>query len=179
MINSDYLLRNGDLVRAVPIQRADLNQAISRCGFRPEHTPEPGKGRWYTWRDAVAIAVAQDLRRIGLGPAMAFGLVQEHLSQFLRACIDQPGDCAGVVWVVYQSYDHLEIKTPCEFMRHAEDGKHLIASSDGAHLVVNVGKIASRVFHDLQAVREGQARALSEELNLAEAEAMNQVVSSL
>ena len=179
MINSDYLWRNGDLVRAVPIQCADLNQAISRCGFRPEHTPEPGKGRWYTWRDVVAIAVAQDLRRIGLGPLMAFGLVQEHLSQFLRARIDQPGDCAGVVLVIYQSDDHLEINTPCKFMRHAEDVKHLTASNEGAHLVVNVGQIAGRVFRDLQAVREGQALALSKELNLAEAEAMHQAISSL
>ena len=179
MIKNDYLWRNGDLVRAVPIQRADLNQAISRGGFRPEHTPEPGKGRWYNWRDVVAIAVAQDLRRIGLGPSMAFGLVQEHLSQFLRARIDQPGDCAGVFWVIYQSDDHLNIKTPCEFVRPSENGEHLTASSEGARIVVNVGRIANRVFDNLQAHGEAQAQALTDALNLAEAEAMHQAASSL
>ena len=179
MIKNDYLWRNGDLVRAVPIQRADLNQAISRGGFRPEHTPEPGKGRWYNWRDVVAIAVAQDLRRIGLGPSMAFGLVQEHLSQFLRTQIDQPSDCAGVVWVIYQSDDHLNIKNPCEFVHHAENGEHLTASSESARIVVNVGRIANRVLDDLQALGQAQAQALTEALILAETEAMHQAVSSL
>ena len=179
MIKNDYLWRNGDLVRAVPIQRADLNQAISRGDFRPEHTPKPGKGRWYNWRDVLAIAVAQDLRRIGLGPAMAFGLVQEHLSQFLRTHVDQPSDCAGVVWVIYQSDDHLIIKNPCEFVRHAENGDHLMASSESARIVVNVGRIANRVLDDLQALEQAQAQALMEALILAENEAMHQAGSSM
>jgi len=171
--------RNGDLVRAVPISRGDLNQAISRGGFRPEHTPKPGKGRWYNWRDVVAIAVAQELRRIGLGPSIAFGLVQENLSQFLRARVDQPSDCAGVVWVIYQSDDHLNIKNPCEFVRRAENGEHLTASSESARIVVNVGRIANRVLDDLRALEQAQAQALTEALIRAEAEAMHQAVSSL
>jgi hypothetical protein len=39
--------RLGDVVHAIPIPRDDLNQAISRDGFCPEHTPDPGKERWY------------------------------------------------------------------------------------------------------------------------------------
>ena len=179
MIKNDYLCRNGDLVRAVPIQRADLNQAISRGGIRPEHTPKPGKGLWYNWRDVVAIAVAQDLRRIGLGPAMAFGLVQEHLSQFLSARVDQPSDCAGVVWVIYQSDDHLNIKNPCVFVRQAENWELLTASSESARIVVNVGRIANRALDDLQALEQAQAQALMEALILAETESMHQAVSSL
>ena len=127
----------------------------------------------------MAIAVAQDLRRIGLGPAMAFGLEQEHLSQFLRTHVDQPSDCAGVVWVIYQSDNHLNIKNPCEFVHHAENGEHLIASSESARIVVNVGRIANRVLNDLQALEQAQAHALMEALKLAENGAMHQAVSSL
>ncbi|MFN3312648.1 MAG: hypothetical protein ACK46Q_04190 [Hyphomonas sp.] len=84
MIIDTPIWRNADLIRIIPITRADLNQAISRNDFRPENTPKPGKARWYSWRDVVAVAAAQDLRKLGFGPSIAFGLVQNHLSPFLR-----------------------------------------------------------------------------------------------
>lgn len=97
MIIDTPIWRNADLIRIIPITRADLNQAISRNDFRPENTPKPGKARWYSWRDVVSVAAAQDLRKLGFGPSMAFGLVKNHLSPFLRGSIDAPDDCAGGV----------------------------------------------------------------------------------
>ncbi len=136
--------RTGDLVRAIPIPRDDLNQAISRDGFRPEHTPEPGKDRWYSWRDVVAIAVAQELRNIGYGPLIAFRLVQEYLSPFLRASVDRPGDCAGVLWLIYGN-------ARCEFVQQVDDEALLIASNESACIIVNVGRIAIRILDELHA----------------------------
>jgi|GEM_PF-5586223 len=100
MIIDVPIWRNADLIRIIPITRADLNQAISRNDFRPEDTPKPGKARWYSWRDVVAVAAAQDLRKLGFGPSVAFGLVQEHLSPFMQGRIDAPDDCAGVLWLI-------------------------------------------------------------------------------
>lgn len=151
MIINAPIWRNADLIRIIPITRADLNQAISRNDFRPEETPKPGKARWYSWRDAVAIAAAQDLRKLGLGPSVAFGLVQEHLSPFLRGRIDEPDDCAGVLWLIRRSDNHLTIETRCEFLHHAEEGEFLIAPNKSACIIVNVGRIAARVLSDLQA----------------------------
>lgn len=143
--------RNADLIRIIPITRADLNQAISRNDFRPEETPKPGKARWYSWRDVVAVAAAQDLRKLGLGPSVAFGLVQEHVSPFLRGHIGEPDDCSGVLWLIRPSEDHLTIKATCEFLRHTEYEDLLIAPNENACIIVNVGRIAARVLNDLQA----------------------------
>lgn len=109
MIFDTPVWRNADLVRIIPITRGDLHQAIARCGFRPEYEPKPGKDRWYSWRDVVAVAAAQDLRKIGFGPAIAFSLVQNHLSPFLRDAIKTPDACDGVIWLVSLSGDHLSI----------------------------------------------------------------------
>ena len=89
MIFDTPVWRNADLVRIIPITRGDLHQAIARCGFRPEYVPKPGKDRWYSWRDVVAVAAAQDLRKIGFGPAIAFSLVQNHLSVNGRVKVSQ------------------------------------------------------------------------------------------
>lgn len=167
MIINTPIWRNSDLIRIIPITRADLNQAISRNDFRPEETPKPGKARWYGWRDAVAIAAAQDLRKLGLGPSVAFGLVQEHLSPFLRGRIDAQDDCAGVLWLIRRSDDHLAIETPCEFLHHAEDGELLIASNENACIFVNVGKIAARVLNDLKATET--AKVIRQEFQTSEA----------
>ena len=91
MIIDNPIWRNADLIRIIPITRADLNQAMSRNDFRPEFTSRPGKARWYSWRDVVSVAAAQDLRKLGFGPSMAFGLVKNHLSPFLRGSIRRPG----------------------------------------------------------------------------------------
>ena len=169
------------LVQAIPIPRGDLNQAISRDDFRPEHAPEPGKGRWYSWRDVVAIAVAQELRNIGYGPSMAFQLVQEHLSQFLRASVDQPGDCAGVLWLIYTFEDRLRKTARCEFVQQADGEALLIASNESACVIVNVGRIANRILNELQALALADVEALTEALVRAEAEAeaRHQATSSL
>lgn len=143
--------RNADLIRIIPITRADLNQAISRNDFRPEDTPKPGKARWYSWRDVVSVAAAQDLRKLGFGPSVAFGLVQEHLSPFLRGRINEPDDCAGVLWVIRPSDDHLTIENPCEFLRHTKYEELRIAQNENACIIVNVGRITARVLNDLQA----------------------------
>ena len=150
MIMTTPIWRNADLIRIIPITRADLNQAISRNAFRPETTPKPGKSRWYSWRDVVTVAVAQDLRKLGFGPSIAFGLVQEHLAPFLRGRIDTPDDCAGVFWLIRPGDDHLTIETPCEFLRHTEYEGPQIAPNENACIVVNVGRIAARVLDDLQ-----------------------------
>jgi hypothetical protein len=144
--------RVSDLVQAIPIPRHDLNQAISRDGFCPEHTPEPGKERWYSWRDVVAIAVAQDLRNIGLGPSIAFRYVQEHLSQYLRASVDQPGDCIGVVWLIYGSEDRCNKESHCEFVQLANIGDTLISPDERACIVVNLGQIANHILDELHAL---------------------------
>ncbi|MDP2739637.1 MAG: hypothetical protein Q8O82_13290 [Pseudorhodobacter sp.] len=142
--------RNGDLVRAIPITRGDLHQAIARVGFRPEHTPEPGKDRWYSWRDVVAIAAAQELRIIGHGPKIAFGLVQDQLSPFLRTCIDQPGNCAGVLWLIYKFEDRLRKGNRCEFVQYSDAKAHMIGLGESACIVVNVGRIARLILDKLQ-----------------------------
>jgi len=143
--------RVGDLVQAIPIPRGDLNQAISRDGFCPEHTPEPGKERWYSWRDVVAIAVAQDLRNIGLGPSIAFRYVQDHLLQYLRTSVDQPGDCTGVVWLIYGFEDRCKKESRCEFVQLANIGDILISPNESPCIVVNVGQIANRILDELHA----------------------------
>lgn len=148
--------RNADLIRIIPITRADLNQAISRNDFRPESSPKPGKARWYNWRDVVAVAAAQDLRKLGFGPSFAFGLVQKHLSPFLRGQIDASDDCAGVLWLIRPSEDHLTINTPYEFLRHTQYEELLIAPNENACIIVNVGRIAARVLNDLQATETGK-----------------------
>ena len=156
--------RNADLIRIIPITRADLNQAISRNDFRPEDTPKPGKARWYSWRDVVAVAAAQDLRTLGFGPSVAFGLVQEHLSPFLQGRIDAPDDCAGVLWLIRPSDDHLTFEAPCEFLRHTEYEELLIAPNENACIIVNVGRIAARVFNELQATET--AKVIREEFQI-------------
>lgn len=143
--------RTGDLLRTIPIRRDDLNQAISRDGFRPEHTPEPGKDRWYSWRDVVAIAAAQELRMIGHGPKTAFGLVQKHLSPFLCSSADQPGDCAGVIWLIHPFEDRHGTRSRCEFVQHPNDDALLIASGKSACIVVNVGRIAQLILNESKA----------------------------
>lgn len=150
MIINAPIWRNADLIRIIPITRADLNQAIFRNDFRPEYTPEPGKTRWYNWKDVVAVAAAQDLRKLGLGPSLAFGLVQEHLSPFLRGSIGKPDDCAGVLWLIRPSKDHLTIETTCEFLRQTGYEDPVIAQNENACIIVNVGRIAARVLNDLQ-----------------------------
>jgi hypothetical protein len=161
MIIDAPIWRNADLIQIIPITRADLNQAISRNDFRPEDTPRPGKARWYSWRDAVAIAAAQDLRRLGLGPSLAFGLVQEQLSPFLRGHIDKPDDCAGVLWLIRPSDDHLTFEAPREFLRHTEYEELLIAPNENACIIVNVGRIAARVLCELMATET--AKVIREE----------------
>ena len=142
--------RTSELARAIPIARADLHQAISRDGYRPEHTPEPGKDRWHTWRDVVAIAAAQELRIIGYGPKVAFGLVQDHLSPFLRTSVEQPGDCAGVLWLINKLDAARGEKHRCEFVRSADKEAFFIALNQCACIVVNLGRIAHRILNDLQ-----------------------------
>ncbi|ATX64580.1 hypothetical protein [Roseinatronobacter bogoriensis] len=164
MIIDTPIWRNADLIRIIPITRADLNQAISRNDFRPENTPKPGQARWYSWRDVVAIAVAQDLRRLGFGPSIAFGQVQEHLSPFLRGSIDAPDDCAGVLWLIRPSDDHFNIETTCEFLRHTEYDELLITPNRSACIIVNVGRISARVLNDLQATET--AKVHREELQI-------------
>lgn len=151
MIINAPIWRNADLIRIIPITRADLNQAMSRNDFRPEYTSRPGKARWYSWRDVVAVAAAQELRKLGLGPSVAFRRVQEHLSPFLRGRIGEPGDCAGVLWLIRPSKDHLTIETTCAFLRQTDGEDLLIAPDENACIIVNVGRIAARVFNDLQA----------------------------
>jgi hypothetical protein len=151
MIINAPIWRNADLIRIVPITRADLNQAMSRNDFRPEYTSRPGKARWYSWRDVVAVAAAQELRKLGLGPSVAFRLVQEHLSPFLRDRIGEPDDCAGVLWLIRPSKDHLTIETTCEFLRRTDGEDLVIAPNENACIIVNVGRIAARVFNDLLA----------------------------
>jgi len=141
--------RVGDLVQAIPIPRHDLNQAISRDGFCPEHTPESGKERWYSWRDVVTIAVAQDLRNIGLGPSIAFRYVQDHLLQYLRDSVDQPGDCTGVVWLIYGLEDRFKKVSRCEFVQLANIGDVLTSPNESACIVVNLGQIANRILDEL------------------------------
>lgn len=150
MIITAPIWRNADLVRIIPITRADLNQAMSRNDFRPEYTSRPGKARWYSWRDVVAVAAAQDLRKLGLGPSVAFRLVQEHLSPFLRSRIGGPDDCAGVLWLIRPSENHLALDTPCEFLRQTDGEDLRIAPNENACIIVNVGRIAARVLNDLQ-----------------------------
>jgi hypothetical protein len=164
MIINVPIWRNADLVRIIPITRGDLNQAIARCGFRPEYKPKPGKDRWYSWRDVVAVAAAQDLRKIGFGPAIAFGLVQSHLSPFLRDAIKTPDDCDGVIWLVSLRGDHLAEDTSCEFLRQGEGVEALIAPSENARIVVNIGRIAERVRNDLQATET--AKVIREEFQI-------------
>jgi hypothetical protein len=146
--------RLSDVVHAIPIPRDDLNQAISRDGFCPEHTPEPGKERWYSWRDVVAIAVAQDLRNIGFGPSIAFRYVQEHLSQYLRAGVHQPSGCSGVIWLIYGFEDRCKRESRCEFVQLANIGDSLISPHGSACIVVNLGQIANHILDELRA-REG------------------------
>ncbi|PKP76293.1 MAG: hypothetical protein CVT81_15595 [Alphaproteobacteria bacterium HGW-Alphaproteobacteria-3] len=142
--------RTGDLVRAIPIARADLHQAISRDGYRPEYKQEPGKDRWHSWRDAVAIAAAQELRIIGYGPKVAFGLVQNHLSPFLRTKVEQPDDCADVLWLINQLNALIGEKHRCEFVRYADNDAIFIDLNQCACIVVNLGRIAHRILNDLQ-----------------------------
>ena len=68
MIIDVPIWRNADLIRIIPITRADLNQAISRNDFRPE--------------DTVGDAVALD-RVAGAGLAMdrAVGAAQPTAAQ--------------------------------------------------------------------------------------------------
>ena len=164
MIIDTPIWRNADLIRIIPITRADLNQAISRNDFRPENTPKPGKARWYSWRDVVSVAAAQDVRKLGFGPSMAFGLVKNHLSPFLRGSIDAPDDCAGVLWLIRPSDDHLNIETPCEFLRHTEYEELLVTPDESACIIVNIGRIAARVRNDLQATET--AKVIREEFQI-------------
>lgn len=141
----------GDLVQAIPIPRDDLNQAISRNGFCPEHTPAPGKERLYGWDDVVAIAASQELRNIGFGPSIAFRLVQEHLSPFLRTTVDQTHHCTGLLWLIDKVEDTPGQKHRCRFLQGADAAQLVIEASKNGSIVVNVGRIADRILDDLPA----------------------------
>ena len=143
--------RASDLVRAIPIPRDDLNQAMSRNGFRPEHTPEPGKERWYGWRDMVAIAASQELRNIGYGPSIAFRLVQEHLSPFLRTSVDHPRQCQGLLWLIDKVEDPPGQKPRCMVLQGAEAAQLVLEVSKKGGIVVKVGRITDRILDDLRA----------------------------
>ncbi|WP_336419812.1 hypothetical protein [Roseovarius sp. D22-M7] len=143
--------RVGDLVQAIPIPRDDLNQAISRNGFRPEHTPSPGKERLYGWRDVVAIAASQELRNIGYGPSIAFQLLQEHLSPFLRTTVGHPRHCMGLLWLIDKVEDTPGQKHRCRFLQGADAAHLVIEASKNGGIVVNVGRIADRILDDLPA----------------------------
>ncbi|MFN2310130.1 MAG: hypothetical protein ABR553_10435 [Gammaproteobacteria bacterium] len=143
--------RASDLVRAIPIPRDDLNQAMSRNGFRPEHTPEPGKERWYGWRDVVAIAASQELREIGFGPSIAFRLVREHLSPFLRTTVDQTHHCTGLLWLIDKVEDLPGQKHRCRVLQGVDAAQLMIEASKNGSIVVNVGRIADRILDDLRA----------------------------
>ena len=143
--------RASDLVQAIPIERDDLNQAISRNGFRPEHTPAPGKERWYGWRDVVAIAASQELRNIGYGPSMAFRLVQEHLLPFLRVSVDQPRQCTGLLWLIDKVEDPPGEKHRCRVLQGVDAAQFVLEASKNGSIVVNVGRIADRILDDLRA----------------------------
>ncbi|MDP2738743.1 MAG: hypothetical protein Q8O82_08585 [Pseudorhodobacter sp.] len=139
-----------DLVRAVPIPIHDLNQAISRNGFRPEHTPEPGKERWYSWRDVVAIAAAQELKAIGHKPKVAFGLVKHHLSPFLHDHVDKPDDCDRVLWIIEPSQPGCRHKFDCSFVFEVDVSFLDGIGSQNPCICVNVGSIARRVLKNLR-----------------------------
>ena len=143
--------RASDLVRAIPIPRDDLNQAISRNGFRPEHTPAPGMERWYGWRDVVAIAASQELRNLGYGPSIAFRLVQEHLSPFLRTSVDHPRQCHGLLWLIDKVEDPPGEKPRCRVLQGAEAAQLVLEASKNGSIVVNVGRITDRILDDLRA----------------------------
>ena len=149
-----------DLVRAVPIPIHDLNQAISRNGFRPEHTPEPGKERWYSWRDVVAIAAAQKLIAIGHKPKIAFGLVKDHLSPFLHDELVKPDDCDRVLWIIEPSQPGFRHKFDCSFVSGVDVSFLDGIGSQSPCICVNVGSIARRVIYNLQVQ---QLAAMSED----------------
>ena len=142
--------RTSDLVQAIPIPRDDLNQAISRNGFRPEHTPAPGTERWYGWRDVVAIAASQELRKIGYGPSIAFRLVQEHLFPFLRSAVDQPHQCKGLLWLIDKVVEAPVQTHRCRFLQNTDAAEIAKASKNGV-IVVNLERVADRIIHDLSA----------------------------
>ena len=153
--------RSGNLQRAIPITRGDLDQGIARVGYRPEHNPKPGKDRWFSWRDVVAIAVAQELRIIGYGPKVAFGLVQDHLAPFLRTSVaEQPGDCAGMLWLIDNANGTLGEMNHSQFVRYADNDAFFAALTQSACIVVNVGRVARRVMENLrvQAIEDAAAR---------------------
>lgn len=140
--------RTGDLVRAIPISRDDLNQAISRNGFRPDHTPKPGTERWYGWRDVVAIAASQELRKIGYGPAIAFGLVQEHLSPFLRSSVEHPRQFKKLLWLIEPAEGTPAKKHRCRFLHRADPACLAEASKTGC-IIVNLEHVTNRILADL------------------------------
>jgi ethanolamine utilization protein EutP (predicted NTPase) len=56
-----------------------------------------------------------------------------------------------VLWLIRPGDDHLNIETPCEFLRHTEYEALLVTPDESACIIVNIGRIAARVRDDLQA----------------------------
>jgi hypothetical protein len=77
--------------------------------------------------------------------------VQEHLSEYLRASVDQPGDCTGVVWLIYGFEDRFKKESHCEFVQLANIRDILISPDERACIVVNLGQIANHILGELHA----------------------------
>jgi hypothetical protein len=75
-----------------------------------------------------------------------------------------PDACDGVIWLVSLRGDHLAEHTSCEFLRQSDGIEALIAPSENARIVVNVGRIAERVRNDLQAT--DTAKVIREEFQI-------------
>ena len=73
-------------------------------------------------------------------------------------------DRDGVIWLVSLRGDHLAEDTSCEFLRQGEGVEALIAPSENARIVVNIGRIAERVRNDLQATET--AKVIREEFQI-------------
>ena len=59
------------LADAAQLTRYQVEAWISRGHFKPENPVEPGKGRKYTYHDAIKLGVLAEFSRLGLSPTVA------------------------------------------------------------------------------------------------------------
>ena len=78
---------------------------------------------------------------MGYWSKVALGLVEDHLSPFLRISVEQSGDCAGVLWLINKLDAALGKTHRCEFVRYADKDAFFIAFNQCACILVNLGRI--------------------------------------
>ena len=135
------------LADAAQLTRYQVEAWISRGHFKPENPVEPGKGRKYTYHDAIKLGVLAEFSRLGLSPTVASmhtaHLFGYHDADSLLVICQGPVRVSETIEVVDEDgeIDHTfgRITRPSELWRIVED------PDVRSFAAINLGHIERRV----------------------------------